>query len=129
MGFFSDLQRSMREERGRALFKELADTQQRMANLPEASKTIAILGFVSLREPLAKQFFNMHADGRKKLQREYRQRAREVFDLNMAEGYAFWLVSAWLEALSLSGPAAEKVLEFLDSVAVEAGGKPISGFD
>lgn len=123
MGMFSDFKQSLSESSGRILWSQLADTQQKMARLPEHIRTAALMGFLTKRDKLIDALDNMTGDGRIALGKELQSKARSTFDMNLAEGYALWLTGAWLESMDRPGLEAARTHEFLDQVARESGGR------
>lgn len=122
MGLFGDFQKSLAESAGRILWSQLQDTQQKMARLTEPVRTEALLRFVDKRERLIPALDNMTSNGRLEMAKTLQKQARETLDMNVAEGYALWLASAWLESMDRPGLEAAKTHEFLDQAARAGGG-------
>ena len=120
MGLFGDFKKSLAESAGRIIFSQLADTQQKMAGLPEHIRTAALLGFAKKRKLLLEQLDNWTSDGRIEMGKTLQSKARETLNMNVAEGYALWLAGAWLESMERPGPDAAKAHDFLEEVGRSA---------
>lgn len=116
MGILGDFKRSLAESAGRILLSQLADTQQKMAQLPEPIRTAALMGFVDKRRNLLANFGNWSSDGRIEMGKSLQKKARETFDMNVSEGYALWLAGAWLESMERPGSEAGEVHDFLNRI-------------
>ena len=116
MGWFTDFKQTLDESPGRILWGQLGDTAKKLRHLPEPVATAAYLGFLHKRALLRARLANMSPDGRIATGITLQKRARDTFDLDLAEGYALWLTGAWLETMDRPGPDATRTHQALDGM-------------
>ena len=117
MGLFSMMREANEEAHGTRLRQHLDDTLMRMAQLNDQVRGTALMRFADKREKLLSNLPNMSKEGVIKMGRFLQSKARETFDLNIAEGYALWLTGAWAESMQRESGIAQGVHEQLDELA------------
>jgi hypothetical protein len=115
---FSGIRQRWREARGSELRAEIEDTNRHLRGLGAEVNFMMALQLASLAREARSQFGpleNISADGKLKIGKEFRQVARKTFDLNMAHGYAYFIIAALYESLGLPGEDAQ----FAQSICAE----------
>jgi hypothetical protein len=122
MGFFGsiiDAAKSANEEaHGSRLHAEFQDSMQRLRQLDTSQAADVFLKFVNKRQRIREHVANWSRDGRLKMADTLRAESRRVFDLNIVEGYALWMTSAWLESGERSSAKAAFVHAELDRFSI-----------
>jgi hypothetical protein len=105
------------EAHGSRLASQFSDTVSRMSVMNKDMSDEIIRRFVEKRGVIKREMLNWTDDGKITISKKLRKSARETADLNMVEGYALWMTSAWLESGIRTSPKAFNVFVSLDELA------------
>lgn len=79
------------------LEKEFDDSTNKLFALDTTMIYEVIRLFLNKKQDILTESKNWSQDGKISVANVLRTKARQTFDLNMVEGYALWMTSAWLE--------------------------------
>ena len=122
MSFFSALRDAVvdasESAHGVRLKAEFDDSVRRLARMDKAVSDEAIRLFVEKRAAILVKMANWTRVGKLTVSASTRSEARRVTDLNLTEGYALWMTSAWLECSVRTSADSRHVFEQLDGLAL-----------
>jgi hypothetical protein len=123
MGFFSGIKdaafKANEDAHGARLLREFRDSIGKMGNMPSERSDEIIQRYVSKRAKIKPSMVNWTFDGILSMAKSLKDEARRVTDLNIIEGYALWMTSAWLESGVRTSDNAREVFTQLDELAKE----------
>lgn len=105
------------EAHGIRLLREVQSAFAVMESLDGRVQYVAMKGYLQIRERLLAQMHNWSRDGRIKLGTNMQSQARDVFDSDMAGGYAKWLAGAWIESQERNSLKAQQAFCLLEGAA------------
>lgn len=111
------------EAHGSRLHTELMDSMSRINQLEQSLAQTLLEDFVARKTEIKRVKGNWSRDGRLKAAGELRAEGKKRFDFNMAEGYALWMTSVWLESGERSSGKARMVFEHLDAIGIPSSPK------
>lgn len=121
MSFFSALRDAVADAsesaHGVRLKAEFDDSVRSLARMDKAISDEAIRQFIEKRAAIVVKMANWTRVGKLTVAASTRTEARRVTDLNLTEGYALWMTSAWLECSMRTSADSRHVFEQLDGLA------------
>lgn len=116
---FENIKKAWKEARGTRLEQELSDTFTRLQGAGPKLYAEIHKHLQPLYSKVKPKLFNMTPEGQIKAGKAFQDEARRKLDFDVGQGYALWIIGAWLESGHLPGAAAEKVHSFLDNFLSE----------